>query len=278
MKIAMIVFSQSGNTRRVAETLATGFREAGPEASIFALDQAASVDLAEFDLIGVGSPCFSSRAPQPMLDFIAGLPSLAGKDAFVFATSGGGPGRVLYEMTSALRGKQAAVRGGILIRGECFHPFPALKGRFPGRPDARDLAAATDFARALHQHLVAGRPGPLPSSRPDALGPGHGFYDFVAVTVTDAQLRRLVPAPVADHDLCTQCGLCESECPTGSISLDPYPAIGGDRCLRCYRCCTGCPEQAFRADLWLGNFLAHLCYNRVFERWLGDVKAGEKFY
>lgn len=278
MKTSLIVFSQTGNTRKVADAMAAAFRDEGDDPRVLALRDADGLDLASLDLLGVGAPCFSSRAPQPVLEWIVGLPSLAGKKAFVFATSGGGPGRVLYELASALRQKGAEVVGGTLIRGECFHPFPALNGRFPGRPDERDLAQVAEFARALCRHLRDGRPGPLPSSRPDALRPGRGFYDLVAATVTDADLRRALPPPAVNPNECTQCGLCANECPTGSITLDPFPAIGGDRCLRCYRCVTACPEHAFQADLRLGNALAHIFYNQLFERWLGDVKAGEKFY
>ena len=278
MKITVIYFSQSGNTRKVARAMAEQLRAAGAEVNDVPLKKASADLAAASDLLGVGAPCFSSRAPQPVLDFIAGLPDLAGKRSFVFATSGGGPGRVLYEMTSALRQKNANVIAGLLLRGECFHPFPAIKGRFPGRPDERDLAEARAFAQALYEHAAASRTGPLPQSRPDALRPGRGFYDLVAATVTDAHLRRALPPPTADPAKCTRCRLCEIECPTRSIVLDPDPAVVGDRCLRCYRCFNVCPEGAIAAEMRLGNLLTHVFYSTVFERYLGDVKAGEKFY
>jgi flavodoxin/ferredoxin len=278
MKVSIIYFSQTGNTRRVGEALAAGFRDRGAEVKRASLQKAEPGLVHDCDLVGMGTPCFNSRAPRPILDFIASLPPLEGRPAFVFATSGGGPGRVLFEMTTALRNRGGRPLAGLLLRGQCFHPFPAIHGRFPGRPDAADLNRARTFARSLHDHLTAGRTDPLPESRPDALYPGRGFYDLVAVLNSDRQLRAALKAPQVDPQRCNLCRLCEHECPTHSIVLAPYPVITGNRCLRCYRCYTACPEQAFTADLRLGNFLAHVFYNTWFERLLGDVGKGERFY
>jgi len=277
MKVAIIHFSQTGNTRKVAQAMARAFSEAGCEVRAASLKKPDRIDPISCELLGVGTPCFSSRAPQPVLDYIRSLPDLSGRKAFVFATSGGGPGRVLYEMTGALREKGAEVLGGIVIRGECFHPYPSILGRFPGRPDENDLAAAARFARSISEHVRSGKPGPLPGARKDSISPGRGFYDFVAKVNTDAQLRALLRAPEVDPNLCNQCRWCEYECPMENIRLSPFPVLG-DKCLRCYRCYTGCPKKAFRAEMRIGDLMAVIFYNTFFERWLGDVGPGEKFY
>lgn len=277
MKVAIIHFSQTGNTRKVARSMARAFAEAGDEVSTASLKKPGRIAPTAGDLLGVGTPCFSSRAPRPVLDYISALPDLRGQKAFVFATSGGGPGRVLYEMTTALRARGAEVLDGIIIRGECFHPYPSIKGRFPGRPDEHDLAVAADFARSLSAQVRSGRPGPLPGARKDALNPGKGFYDFVALVNTDARLRALLPPPAAAPGLCNQCRWCEYECPVHNIRLEPYPALG-DKCMRCYRCVTGCPRKAFTAEMRLGDLMSIAFYNTWFERWLGDVGPDEKFY
>lgn len=277
MKIQIVTFSQTGNTHKVATAIIEAFEEAGLRVDGKPLKKAAPNLAGNCDLFGVGTPCFSSRTPKPVLDFLKKIPGLDGKPVFVFATSGGGPGRVLYDMTTALRKKGANVVGGILIRGECFHPFPAIAGRFPGRPDKQDLAVASNFARSLAEHVSSGRAGPIPFSRKDALKPGFGFYDIVAMINTDKSLRAALKAPQADKVLCDKCAWCAKECPVGNITMEPYPFLH-QNCIRCYRCVSGCPKQAFIADIRVGNLLTHLFYNTFFERWLGDVKANEKFY
>ena len=59
--------------------------------------------------------------------------------------------------------------------------------------------------------------------------------------------------------------------------MQPYPVIES-QCIRCYRCSTGCPQQAFDVNWRIGNLVVQAMYNTAFERWFGDVQAGEKFY
>ncbi len=139
------------------------------------LKKAAREDAVGVGLLGIGAPCFAMQAPTPVKEFLRGLPRLDGGRAFVFATSGGAPGRVLYDMARLLRGRGADVVGGFLARGELYYPAPSLIGRFPGRPDDEDLASARRFAASLAEHVSAGRAsrfpgaGPMPSGRGGAL-------------------------------------------------------------------------------------------------------------
>lgn len=277
MNVTLIYFSQTGNTRQVAEAMAEAFRETRHATRVISLKKATSQDAVTSDLLGVGSPCFASQAPTPVKAFLQALPPLDHRRAFVFATSGGAPGRVLYDLTRLLRDKGADVVGGFLTRGELHHPAPCLTGRMPNRPNAEDLAAARRFAAAVGEHVSAGRSGPVAASRPDALKPRWGFYDFVALLSTDGLLRLLLPEPKLDATRCNQCKWCMYECPMHNIALQPHPILG-KRCIRCYRCLTGCPQQAFHADWRLGNLAILSFYNTTFERWFGDLEPGESIY
>lgn len=277
MNVTMIYFSQTGNTRRVAEAMAGAFREAGHAVRTVTLKKAIPEDAATGDLLGVGTPCFSSQAPTPVKAFLRTLPPLDEQRAFVFATSGGEPGRVLYDLTRLLQSKGADVVGGFLARGELHHPAPCMVGRFPNRPNAEDLAGARRFAAAISEHVSAGRSGPVAESRPDALRPKGGFYDLVALLSMDGFLRLVLPGPKLDSARCDQCQWCVHECPMHNITLQPYPVLG-NQCIRCYRCLTGCPQKAFDADWRLGNPAVLSFYNTTFVRWFGDLKPGERIY
>jgi flavodoxin/ferredoxin len=275
--VTIIYFSQTGSTLRVAEAMSDVFRETGNSVRTVSLKKATDQDAIKSDLLGVGTPCFSSQAPTPVKRFLRSLPSLNGKRAFVFATSGGAPGRVLYDVASLLRGKGANVIGGFLARGELHHPAPCLIGRMRGRPDQQDLARARRFAKSAVEHVAAGRSAPLSDTRRDALEPGRGFYDFVAFISIDPLMRRLLPRPKIDPDRCNECMWCVDECPMDNITMQPYPVLQG-HCIRCYRCLTGCPQQAFGANWLLGNLACLSFYNTAFERWFGDLEPGERIY
>lgn len=277
MKITFVTFSQTGNTRKVAQAMADTFSEEGYSIQMVALNNASPDDVRDCDLLGVGTPCFNSQAPTPVRDFLRKLPEMKNRPCLVFATSGGAPGKVLYDLASILQSKGAKVVGGIIIRAECLHPVPCLYGRFPGRPNSSDLKEAKDFAKAIADHISQGRSEQLPESRADALKLQWGFYDFVAYILSDPFTRFSMPKPKLDSNLCTQCGWCVQECPTKNIFLAPYPVLG-DKCIRCYRCLAGCPEKAFKVNWLVSNIAVWSFYNTTFERWFGYVKPGDKIY
>ena len=51
---------------------------------------------------------------------------------------------------------------------------------------------------------------------------------------------------IIDSDKCTACGVCESSCAFGAISVLADCAVAGDSCTLCGACVENCPEQALR--------------------------------
>ena len=253
------------------------FHEASHLTRTVSLKKATPKDAIACDLLGIGTPCFASQAPTPIKDFLQSLTPLNQKQVFVFATSGGAPGRVLSNLTHILQSKGGEVVGGFLTRGELYHPAPCLIGRMPKRPNVEDLARARRFALAVAEHISTGRPGLVTGSRPDTLKPKGSFYDFVGLISKDRLLRLLLPEPRLNSTRCDQCKWCVCECPMHNIKLQPYPVLG-KQCIRCYRCLTGCPQKAFDVDWRFGNLALLAFYNTKFERRFGDLEPGETIY
>ncbi len=277
MKVTMIYFSQTGNTRAVTETMAEAFRERGDITRTISLKKATSLDASSSDLIGIGTPCHSSQAPTPVKAYIETLPSLEKQRVFVYATCGGAPGRVLYELTCRLRNKGAEVIGGLLLRGEVHHPLPAFLGRFQNRPNLDDFARARQFAYTLSEYVSTCRQGTIPGSQYGITKPVGYFYNTIALISTDWFVRFLLPEPKPNADRCDACKWCLYECPMHNITLQPYPVVGS-QCIRCYRCLTGCPQKAFDTHWGLGGMVVSFFYNHTFLRLFSDVKAGERIY
>lgn len=270
MDVKMIVFSQTGNTRKVAKAMVSAFEESGHNVQNLSMQKATSEDVMKCDLLGIGTPTFESHAPLPVKSFLKSLPALNNLRVFIFATGGGAPGNVLYDLTKLLRKKGANVIGGFFSRGEIHHPAPCIIGKSPGRPNEEDLNKARKFAEAVAEHVSSGRPGPLPGSRSDALKPGRGVYNLVGtITSSDSLIRLLEPAPKLDQSKCDECKWCVLECPMDNITLQPYPVLG-DKCIRCYRCLTGCHTKAYNADWRFGNLIVFAFWNEPFMRWFGE--------
>ncbi len=270
MDINMICFSQTGNTRKVAKSMVGAFEQEGHIVQSLSMNKAKPEELMKGDLFGIGTPTHESHAPTPVKEFLESLPALDNRRAFVFATGGGAPGNVMYDLTKLLRKKGADVAGGFWTRGEIHHPAPCIIGKSPGRPNEEDLEKAKRFAISIAEHVSNGRPGTLPSSRPDAITQGKGLYNLVgAVTSSNKLLRLLVPEPKLDQSKCDECRFCVIECPMNNITMRPYPVIG-DNCMRCYRCLTGCHTKAFNANWWFGNLVVLSFWNEPFMRRFGE--------
>lgn len=277
MNIAVMYFSQTGQTLKVAEAMAEGLREKRHTVKVLAIQKVKPADIKDCDLLGVGSPCFESQAPTPVLKWIGKWPELHDKPVFVFATAGGAPGRVLYDLTRVLRGRGARVIGGFMSRGTVHHPAPCLIGRLPNRPNSGDLVQARAFALAVDKYIKSGSTGTMPESRADALKPVWGYFHLIGLVTKPFLLRIVLPKPKPDKNLCDKCGLCAKECPVNSITLAPYPAPDG-KCIRCYHCQNICPQGALNESWWYGNPVIWLLYNTIFSRLFGDLKPGERIY
>lgn len=277
MNIMLVYFSQTGNTLKVTEAMADAFGQAGHSVEVVPLKKASPQNVTSADFFGIAAPCFHSHAPTPVKKFLSSLPLLSSQQSFVVATSGGGPGRVLYDMTYLLRNRRVFVAGGFLARGEVHHPAKCIDGRFPGCPNDKDLDEAAQFATAIAEHISAGYSGTLAGSRKDALKAGRGFYDIMGLTSPDSLMRLFLPEPKLDPSQCNQCQLCAVECPVDNITLQPYPALA-NQCIRCYRCYMICPQKAFKMNFGLANLVVKSIYNVTFERWFGDIKPGEEIY
>ncbi|NIM93586.1 MAG: hypothetical protein GTO18_07730 [Anaerolineales bacterium] len=261
----------------MADVIGSALRELGQSIRVIPMGDAEDQDVRDCDVFGIGSPCFSSKAPTPVKKFLSDLPCMENKRAFIFATCGGAPGRLLHDLGSPLQEKGATVLGKFLCRGEVHHPAPVLHGRFPGRPDERDFRRARRFIHGLVNDELNCLDASMSDSEDSRIIPEFGFYDLVARISTDSVLRRFLPEPQIDHALCDCCGWCADACSMLNISMNPYPEIGF-KCIRCYRCSTGCPQDAMAVDWTRGNLLLWLLYNTTFIRRFGDVRLGEQIY
>jgi flavodoxin/Pyruvate/2-oxoacid:ferredoxin oxidoreductase delta subunit len=276
LNISIVYFSQTGNTKKVAKILEKTFKDAGHQATAWPMMKNPPRKFNN-EIIGIGAPCYACQAPTPVKEYIRSLEEINGMPAFVFATAGGSPGRVLYDMTRLLWKKGANVIGGLLIRGQVSHPGPSIYGRFPGRPNEEDLARAHIFAVSLLGYLSSPLPGQIAGSRTDAFKGRWGFYDMVAKSSSDSVIRFLMPVPQLSPEKCDHCNLCIKKCPMHNIVDEGYPRIGKE-CIRCYICQTGCPNGAFGSKWHFGDIILKMLYNPRFEYWFGDLQRGEKIY
>jgi len=156
MKALIIYISvHHGNTEKVAKVIANIL-----DADLLQVEQADASMLEQYDLIGFGSGIYFGKHHESLLDFVDKLSMLRNKKAFIFSTSGLRKIRFIYDFDKPL--KVTLQRKGFDIIGEfSCRGYDTSKaamivgGINKGRPNAKDLKQAEDFARRILGNSIA---------------------------------------------------------------------------------------------------------------------------
>jgi flavorubredoxin len=103
MKAAIVYWSKTGNTEKVALAIKEGLEEAGIEVLLARTEKADDIDFFDYDLVCLGFPSYQWHPPEPMGAFIKrkfseyrdqgrvklAAPKVPGKNALVFCTYSG---------------------------------------------------------------------------------------------------------------------------------------------------------------------------------------------
>ncbi|MFH1169697.1 MAG: EFR1 family ferrodoxin [Chloroflexota bacterium] len=251
MRNIIVYFSQTGNTKKVAEAMQDAISEASGQCDITRLQDAGINDLAAYDLIGLGCPTFAREEPVNVRKFIRSMGPLKGKHCFVFSTHGGHPGDTLPSMAAKLRRQGLRVIGGFNCDASAHMPHFTLPWFTDGHPDAIDLKQAADFAREMverSQRLYQGERPPLPKFQWVRSKLHKGLRK---TTQANKPLSRGFEFEMTlDRKKCRypRCHLCMDNCPVNAIDLSADPIIFRRGCISCYFCEMVCPTGAIEID------------------------------
>jgi len=150
MKALIIYISvHHGNTEKVAKIMANIL-----DADLLHVEQVDASMLEQYDLIGFGSGIYFGKHHESLLDFVDNLPMLRNKKAFIFSTSGLRKIRFIHNFDNPL--KEKLQRKGFDVIGEfscrgldTYRATKLVGGVNKGRPNAKDLKQAEDFASGL---------------------------------------------------------------------------------------------------------------------------------
>jgi len=255
VKAIIIYYSQTGNTKKVAEAIQEGLVEAGVECRLARLkDLNPAKDLAEYDLIGLGSLVMAGKEPANVSAFISAMKKVDGKLGFAFCTHGTLPSEFLGRVVSQLRQRGLTVIGWEDWFGSAVYPLIPKPYFTDGHPDEVDLEEARAFGRELAERsrrVAAGETGLIPE-----LPTGSEYderYEPVPMPVElvrefERQMARLEFRINPDKCRYPKCHYCAENCPVGAIDLAASPAIFGRKCIECGLCEQTCPQGAIEVD------------------------------
>jgi flavodoxin/ferredoxin len=261
MKSIVIYYSQTGNTKVIAEAIYQGMKQIDKDSHIAPLKDVNDRELLGYDLIGIGSPVFGFQEPPVVADFINSWPSLKGKCGFSFCTHGTLAGAYIARTVAALRKKGLTVAGWNDWYGSAFIPTIPKPYFTDGHPDAIDLQDAKDFGQEMVERsrkIAAGEKRLIPQL------PGKEQYDKRYGAPSESELQdptkdsemsqadRAQLKPRLNTTRCKypKCTICMNNCPTHSINLSGSPQINYQTCGPCalMHCEQLCPTGAIEID------------------------------
>jgi flavodoxin/Fe-S-cluster-containing hydrogenase component 2 len=285
MKVLVIYFSQSGNTRKIAHSIADGAREAASQVDVKSLKHVTYEMLEEYDLIGLGSPIWKADPPN-IRRFYENAPDQKGKHIFSFATHGTMPSFYFPVVLPNLKKAGFTVIGSDHWYGNAVMPGMPEPYYTAGHPDEQDCAEAKAFGKEMverSQRISAGETDLIPPM------PKNDVDQNQAVAIVNMLLEYGNPQGkiIRDPEKCIypKCTRCMDNCPMDYIDLSCNPQKFGseghlcDDIHECAWCFMICPTGAIRLDPDISEHVKPLIGARkpLFENILAQAEKDGKF-
>jgi ferredoxin len=253
MEHGIVYCSPAGTTRKVAEAIESRLRELERSVVQFDLARTGPEDIRQFFLssggpfcLWVGTPVYAQHPVPPVLSLLDHLPEASEERAAVpFVTFGAvSSGVALPEMADRLGHKRYSTVAAAKVVAEHSSMWQSDSPLGTGRPAESDLAEVRRLADTVLHKLDSEAWQALPRGQLDYQPE---WLKEQAAEMSIERLKGFHPGYALDEASCTQCGICEQECPAGAIRLDPYPRRD-DSCFLCNNCARLCPEDAMSID------------------------------
>lgn len=227
MKLAQIIFSPTGGTKKVAEAITGTWK---PEVDTVDLTDAffSSAAFQEEDLVLIAVPSYGGRVPALAVQRLERVQGGGAQCVIVCVYGNRAYEDTLVELKDCAENCGFRVLAAVAAVAEhsILHQYAA------GRPDPKDTEMLQEFSRRIlekYRKSEENLPISLPGNRPYKKAGGAG----------------LVPKATKD---CTACGLCAEQCPAQAISRETIRKADSKKCVSCMRCVVRCPHKARKVN------------------------------
>lgn len=249
-KIAVVTFSPTGSTAKVAQALGDALGKAFDVPVLtdsFTVPETRQEGRSYDDgtLVIFGVPTYAGRVPNKALPYVQTLFHGQQTPAIAVVTYGN---RSYDSSLNELR-NELQNNGFVVIAAGAFaapHAFARIGLMHPTEGDLEKMA---DLAKGAAQKIEEGNLQPVVINGDAPVAPYYVPKDNDGVPT-----KFLKAKPKTDLSRCNQCGICAKVCPMGSTSAEHPEEVTGI-CIKCQACIQKCPTQAKYFDD--ERFLAH---------------------
>ena len=255
MKCLVIYFSLTGNTKKVAEAVCAGVKQAAGHCDLKPIKEVDPKALGEYDLIGLGTLVIG-WTPLNVELFINKIRGVDGKHIFSFCTHNTYWDEYFPSILPALEKQGLKVIGWDHWFGSAYGPLnqptPYLTD---GHPDLEDLKAAEEFGKEMvdrSRRIHASEEGLIPEfPKMPSDEEREGLPPPPPKEIMMEQYRNAYKRFSYDAGKCLypECTLCMDNCPMGGINLAVDPPRIARPCMLCQFCDQICPTGAIQYSL-----------------------------
>ncbi len=264
-KVFIVFLSANGGTRKVAEIIEEGFLENNASVSMLSLGPETEHPelIAELKAAGsqacllLGSPVYRDGTVPVVKKLLEELPMMEGAVAVPFVTWGKAcSGLALWQMGNALIEKKFSLIGAAKVLAVHSMMWRVENPPGQGHPDGEERQLLLEMVDELCERF------------------GTGSRQTIAIEQLDywpdeqsEQIKKKIAAPwtivpkIVKKSACTECGICEQECPVDALALNPYPEFSKS-CCDCFNCIRLCPEEAIEPGMSM-NQIEGFIWDRV---------------
>ncbi len=230
MKISQIIFSPTGGTKQVTDTITKALGMSVNEIDLTNAEiDSAVLSLKKDDIAVIAVPSYGGRVPALAAQRISKIRGNQAQCVIVCVYGNRAYEDTLIELNNIAEKSGFKVIAAIAAIAEhsIMHQYAA------GRPDAKDKKELQNFAKKILDKInnsAADTSTPqIPGNYPYKKAGGVGLV------------------PKADNK-CTNCGLCAELCPAKAISKENLKVTDSKKCISCMRCVLKCPQSARKVN------------------------------
>lgn len=244
MKVAIFIFSGTGNTHFIGRKIQDEFRTNNIFCDLFTVEKEHDDNhiIDNYDIIGLGYPIYGSDVPIPINNWINGLETHHQKRAFVFCT------QMMYSGDGAAYGGRLIKKKGFIVRQQAHFNMPnnitdyKILRPFNKHNLDRVEQRKSKQVHRLVQNIILDRRC-RKGSNPVSLCLGL----LQRIPYQKMELKWISNA-IKVEEKCILCGKCIDLCPTDNFQIIDGKLVTNNACIACYRCINHCPVNALHSS------------------------------
>ena len=252
-KILICYSSGTGNTKKVVFKAKECFEELGAEVTVHNIDEEFSLNLEDYDMLGISYPIHAFNAPSNVIKFVKGLTKLEKgekKPLFIIKNSGE---PLAINNISSLKIRSILKRKGFVLNNEYHYCMPYnMIFRHTDAMAYRMWNSVIGVLPIDCREIIEGKKVKLRYIP---------FGRFMAYIMRIEHWGgRFNGKKYKVNENCINCQLCVKRCPTHNITVEDGKFKFGKNCLMCMRCSFHCPKNAIKIG-WFENWKVNGAYN-----------------